>query len=153
MSNEQLPHTNDAIANQLDELKQIQLEGSAIAVRNARYTLLIAAAVILAIDLRAIYRKLGSFDTINVTISVTIFIIFAGLALWTIRKPYTALLSGIIAVILHRVLQVSLHAYINGTEAAVKALLAGAIITGLILYKLIPALPDAKKLQEAKEER
>ncbi|MCG2617918.1 hypothetical protein LZZ85_26690 [Terrimonas sp. NA20] len=155
MSNEQTPVTNnnDVIADHFDELRQIELEGYELAVKKARNALFLVAGLILFWELYASYRDAGSLDFTVTAFAVIVSGIFVALALWTKKKPYTALVSGIIAFILYKLLVIAANGYIEGGEGIVKGLMSGIIFTVVIFVQLFRPLSDAKELQRAKEEK
>ncbi|MET0465405.1 MAG: hypothetical protein ABW007_19750 [Chitinophagaceae bacterium] len=155
MSNEQTPAPNntDVIADHFDELRQIELEGYELAVKKARNALFLVAGLILFWELYASYRDTGTLDFTVTAFAVIVSGIFVALALWTKKKPYTALVSGIIAFILYKLLVVAANGYIEGGEGIVKGLMSGIIFTIVIFVQLFRPLSDAKELQRAKEEK
>jgi peptidoglycan/LPS O-acetylase OafA/YrhL len=154
MSNEQTPVTekNDVIADHFDELRQIELEGYELAVKKARNALFWVAALIMFWELYASYRQTGTFELEVTLFAAFVSGIFLLLAFWTKTKPYTALISGIIAFILYKLLVVGVNGYLEGGEGILKGLMSGIIFTIFIFVQLFRPLKDAKELQKAKEE-
>jgi len=76
-----------------------------------------------------------------------------GLALWTKKKPYTALIAGIIAFIAYILLAVVANGYVEGTTGVFKALVSGIIVKVIIFVQLFRPLKDAKELQAAKAQK
>jgi len=151
MSTEQHSQNTDVIADHLDTLKQIEIEGYELGVKKARNALFWAGGLILLWELLACFRATGTIDSYTLTFALIIAGIFVGLALWTRKKPYTAVISGIIAFILYKLLVV--YANSENGVSVFAALFSGIFVTVLVFVALFRALPDAKKLQQAKEER
>jgi hypothetical protein len=151
---QQQPGTsNDVIADQLNDLRQAELEGYELAVKKARNALFWTAGLILFWELVTMYRTLAEFDPGITAFAVIVAAIFAGLALWTKKKPYTALIAGIIAFVAYILLAVVANGYVDGTTGAFKALVSGIFIKVIIFVQLIRPLKEAKELQAARAQR
>jgi hypothetical protein len=79
--------------------------------------------------------------------------IFLGLAFWTKKKPYTALVLGLVAFIAFILLSMVVNGLVDGSTGVLKAMISGVIIKVVILVALIGGLSDAKALQRARENR
>ncbi|MBK7884648.1 MAG: hypothetical protein IPJ81_13345 [Chitinophagaceae bacterium] len=151
--NEQTPANNNDIAEFHDQIREIELEGYELRVKKARNALFWAAGLIFAGEMIAMIRGIGQFDT---SIFITALIesgIFILLALWTRKKPYTAILAGLITFITFIILAVVINTLAFGAEGALRAIVGGIIVKIVILVALIRPLKDAKELQKAKEEK
>jgi len=101
-----------------------------------------------------VYARSGlEIDAIGISIIAVIVGTFIGLALWTKKKPYTAIVSGIIAFILYILFVAIANGYVEGAMGVIKGLFGGFIVKILIFIALIRPLSDAKELQKAKEEK
>ena len=145
--------STDVIAEQLNELQDIELEGYALAVKKARNALFWTAGLIFVGELLSMAITIGEFDPVITIFAVVVSGIFVALALWTKKKPYTALVSGLIAFILYILLVVVVNGMVNGAEGVAKGLFSGIIVKVIILVNLIRPLKDAKALQTARENR
>lgn len=145
----------DQIAAYHDDIEKIHLEGYEIGVRKARNALFIAAALILVGELIGIARIPDGYeiDPISYLYIGGMVSIFIALALWTKKKPYSAIVLGIIAFIAYIILVAVVNGYLSGGEGVVKAIIGGWIFKVFILVALIRPLSDAKQLQKAKEEK
>lgn len=140
------------IANFVDEIKQIEMEGYELRVRKARNALYWTAGLIFLGEMIGMGQSGAGFDPLIVVIALAEAGVFIGLALWTKKKPYTAVLTGLIAFIGLIILSVVVNGIADGSEGVVKALLGGIIIRVIILVNLISALSHARALQAAKEQ-
>jgi hypothetical protein len=142
----------DQIADYHADINQIHLEGYEIGVKKARNALFWAAGLIFLGE-AIVYAQSGlDIEPIGITIIAVIAGTFIGLALWTKKKPYTAIVSGIIAFILYILLVATINGYVDGALGVVKGLFGGLLVKILIFVALIRPLKDAKELQKAKEE-
>lgn len=146
-------HVQDQIADYHADINQIELEGYELRVRKARNALFWAAGLILAGEVFVYIRSGAEVEPIGVSIITVIVGTFIALALWTKKKPYTAILTGILAFILYILLVTVINGYAEGAEGVIKALFGGIIVKALIFVALIRPLKDAKELQKIKEER
>ena len=154
MSNEPTTISSpDVIANHLDELKQIELEGYELAVKKARNALFWTAGLIFFWEMYGMYQLFKAIEPVTFTIALIIAGIFVALAFWTKKKPYTALVSGIAAFVIYILLAVVLNGLATGAEGVAKALISGIIIKIVIFVALIRPLQDAKELQRAKDQK
>ncbi len=155
MSNEQTPSTNnnDIIADHVDGIRQIELEGYELDVKKARNALFWVAGLVMFWELISVYRETNTIELSDSIFPIIVALLFIGLALWTKNKPYTALVTGIILFTLYRLLGIGAYGIAYGMEGIVKALLSGIIITVIIYYQLFRSLKQAKELQQAKEEQ
>jgi hypothetical protein len=95
-------------------------------------------------------------DIINVIdIGIAVFFVgsFLALAFWTKKKPYTAIVGGIVVFALFVLFQVLLRAYLEGATGAAKGLFGGWLFKIIMLVALIKPLKDAKELQEMMEQK
>jgi hypothetical protein len=73
---------------------------------------------------------------------------FIALAFWTKKKPYTAIVGGIVLFILYIVFHVAINAIFDGGLGAFKSLVSGWWIKIIVFVALFKPLKDAKELQE-----
>ena len=143
----------DQIAEYHSDIRQIELEGYELGVKKARNALFWAAGLILLGEIIAYARSGAEVEPIGIAIITAIVGTFIGLALWTKKKPYTAILLGIIAFVAYLLLVVFINGFAEGAEGVLKALFGGIIVKVLIFVALIRPLKDAKELQKIKEEK
>ena len=157
MSNEEtiLPPNKEEnpIADYADELKQIEMLGYETAVRKARNALFWTAGLVFLGEMIGMMRSDAGFDPIIFGIALVEAGIFIALALWTKKKPYTAIVTGLIVFIGFIFLTVVINGMAEGSAGVMKALVSGIIVKVIILVTLIKALSDANALQKAKENR
>ena len=143
----------DQIAEYHDDIRHIELEGYELGVKKARNALFWAAGLILLGEVITYARTDGEVEALGIAIITLIVGIFIGLALWTKKKPYTAIVMGIVAFILYLLLVVIINGFAEGAEGVLKSLFGGIIVKVLILIALIRPLKDAKLLQDVKEDK
>ena len=142
----------DLIAHDISEIQQIQMEGYELVVKKARNALFWAGGLLFVAEMVAMFSRQQRFDIYVFSIAVLEAGIFIALALYTRKKPYTAIVLGLCAFILVILASVVIAGLETGAEGVFKALFSGVIIKTLILVALIRPLKDAKQLQELKEE-
>jgi pheromone shutdown protein TraB len=147
-----LPNTpepqRDVIANYANELQQQKLEMNRLAVRKARNALFIAGALLFIGEMIPMMKD-GQFDLTIFIIAIVISGIFVALGFWTKKKPYTAVMTGLLAFIAYIILVVVVNGMAEGSAGVVKGLLSGIIIKTILLINLILPLKQAKELQDA----
>jgi hypothetical protein len=141
------------IAEYHDDIRNIELEGYELGVKKARNALFIAGGLILVSEAIGYIRAIDEFEPIGFAIIGAIVAVFIGLGLWTKKKPYTAIILGLVAFILYIALVAVVNGYLDGAEGAIKGLFGGFLFKIFILVALIRPLKDAKELQQAKEEK
>ncbi len=139
----------NVIADYANELKQIEIEGYELAVRKARNALFWAGGLVFLGEMIAMFRQDLGFQPLLFIIALAEAGIFIGLAFWTKKKPYTAVVSGLIAFIGIILLSVVINGMVEGSAGVLKAIFGGIIVKVIILVNLILPLKDAKALQEA----
>lgn len=144
---------SNQISDYHNEIRQIELEGHELGVKKARNALFWAAGLIFAAEMIGMFRSRGQFDLLIFGIALFEAGIFILFALWTRKKPYTAIVAGLIAFIAFIIFAIVVNTLAWGLEGAIKAIFGGIIVKALILIALIRPLKDAKELQSAKEEK
>ena len=147
-------NVTDSIADYHNEIRQIELDGYESGIKKARNALYITAVLIFIGEMVAMFTAPGGAD-FNIYIFIVAVLeggIFVALALWTKKKPYTAIVSGLIAFIGILLLSTILNTYTNGGIGFLKSIFSGIIFKVIILANLIRALSTAKVLQNAKKE-
>lgn len=153
MSSEEINKSENPIADYADELKQIEMQGYETAVRKARNALFWTAGLVFLGEMISMMRSGLGFDAVIFGIALVEAGVFIGLALWTKKKPHTAVITGLIVFIGFIILSVVLNGMAEGSEGAMKAIFSGIIVKVIILVTLIKAISDANALQKAKENR
>jgi hypothetical protein len=157
MSNEEITNAagnkENPIADYADELKQIEMMGYETAVRKARNALFWTAGLVFLGEMIGMLRDGAGFDPVIFAIALVEAGIFIALALWTKKKPHTAVVTGLIVFIGFILLTVVLNGMAYGSEGVMKALVSGIIVKIIILVTLIKALSDASALQKARENK
>ncbi len=143
----------NVIADYADELRQIEMESYETAVKKARNALFWTAGLVFLGEMISMLRSETGFDPIIFVIALFEAGIFVALALWTKKKPYTAVVTGLIAFLGIIALSAVAFGILEGAAGVMKALISGIIVKVIILVTLIKALSDARALQKAKEER
>lgn len=143
----------NVIADYANELKQIEMEGYELAVKKARNALFWAGGLIFLGEMIAMYREGLGFQPVFLVVALVEAGIFIGLAFWTKKKPYSAVLTGLIAFIAIILLAVITNGMAEGSAGVLKALFGGILVKIIILVNLIRPLKDAKALQDARKQQ
>ena len=153
--NQDNPHEEvkeDQITNYHADIHQIELEGYELGVKKARNALFWAAGLILLAEVIVYARSGIDPEPIGISFIVGIVGSFLGLALWTKKKPFTAIVSGLILFIAYILFVAIINGYVDGFVGVLKGLFGGWLFKILIFVALIRPLKDAKELQKIKEE-
>ena len=140
-------HKDDLISDYVDEIRQAEIEGYEPAVRKARNALFLAAGLIFAGEIISMAKDGEGFDYTLVLVALGEAGIFIALALWTRKRPYSAVVGGLIAFIGIYLLAAVFNGMLFGMTGILKALGGGIIFKIFILGALIRALSGAKVLQ------
>jgi hypothetical protein len=143
----------NVIADYANELKQMEMEGYELAVRKARNALFWAGGLVFLGEMISMYQQDLGFQPLLLIIALAEAGIFIGLAFWTKKKPYTAVISGLIAFIGIILFSVIVNGMVEGSVGVLKAIFSGIIVKVIILVNLILPLKDAKALQEARKQQ
>lgn len=141
----------DLISEYVNEMREMDMEYSQHSVKKARNALYVVAVLVFIAEMIAMFMSDEGFNYLTLIIAILEAGIFVALALWTKRKPYTAIITGITAYIGLILLAVAYSGYIDGAEAAIKAAVSGIIVKIAILVTLFKALSDAKAIQNYKK--
>ncbi|HEX2629313.1 MAG TPA: hypothetical protein VHM26_09880, partial [Chitinophagaceae bacterium] len=93
-----------------------------------------------------LYREFNIGVFIIILIEVSIFI---ALGIWTKKKPYTAILTGLIIFTIMIIISVY-NGSEAGTQGLARSLTSGVLIKLIIFVTLIKAVNDAKELQKTR---
>lgn len=143
----------DVIAEYANQLNQFEIAGYEKTVRRARNALFWAGGLIFLGEMISMYQTFNGFDPFVFAIGLFEAGIFVGLAFWTRKKPYTAVLTGLIAFIVIILFAVVVTGMAEGSTGVFKALFSGIILKIVILFNLIVPLKDARALQAAKAQQ
>ncbi len=142
----------DLISDYANEVRQMDLEYAQSGIRKARNALFFAGAMIFVSELVSVFRGTYGFTWYLFMIALAEGGIFVALALWTRKKPYYAVIGGLIAFIGIMLLAVAANALTDGWSGGIQALVGGFIFKTLVLVALFKALGDAKTVQDAQKE-
>jgi uncharacterized membrane protein len=145
------PETNE-VTDYLSDVRQIEMEGYELRVKKARNALFWTAGLLFFWEMIGLIRSDG-FEAITVGFALLMAGIFIALALWTKKKPYTAIIIGIVVFIAHWLLAIVVNGMADGAEGAGKAIIGGIIIRIAIMVNLFRPLQDAKELQRTIAEK
>jgi uncharacterized membrane protein len=143
--------TNE-VTDYLSDVRQIEMEGYEQGVKKARNALFWTAGLLFFWEMIGLIRSDG-FEAVTVGFALLMAGIFIALALWTKKKPYTAIIIGIVVFIAHWLLAIVVNGMANGAEGAGKAIIGGIIIRIVIMVNLFRPLQDAKELQRTIAEK
>lgn len=146
------PEQEDLIAEYHTGMRQLEIEGYENVVKKARNALFWAGGLIFISELIAMYRIYGTFDSTLLIFALIEAGVFIGLAFFTKKKPYTAIVLGLIAFAGVIVLSVVGNGMQDGGAGVLKALFSGILVKILIILALVRPLKEAKELQRIHEE-
>lgn len=149
---EELPE-QDVITNYTADEELIEMQGYNAAIRKARNALFWAGGLVFAGEMLYMFQALGTFNNLIFMIALVEAAVFILLAFYTKKKPYTAIVGGLIAYVIVLALGVYGNGINDGIEGVLKALFGGIIVKVLIFVALIRPLSDAKKMQEIMNRR
>jgi hypothetical protein len=133
---------DDVLSEHLAELRQIEKEGYELGVKRARQIFYWIAGLVFASELALAYIR----DLLSATIviaAVVEAVLFFGIGLLTYKKPYVAIISGLILLIGLRLVGVI---YGSGD------ILTGIVVMVIFVILLIRTLPDARKWERMEKE-
>lgn len=133
------------IADYYDGLKELEMQGLEAGVRKARNALFVTAGLMLVGELISVALAGLALTPVLIGIALTEAAIFAGLAIWTNKKPYTAIIVGLVVFIGLWIVAI--------IGAGFKGAIGGIIVRIIILNYLVRALKPAKAWEEAKRNR
>jgi hypothetical protein len=132
----------DVLTDHVAGLRIIEREGYELGVKRGRNTLYWIAAVIFVSEILIAYAK--DLLTIElVIIALLEGLLFAGLGFYTHKKPYLAILLGLILF---------MAVWALSLAYSLSNLVSGLVVRLVLIVFLIRALPDAKKLEKMDKE-
>ena len=143
-------HQENVIADYANDMKQLEMDGYEKGVRKARNALFWAGGLIFLGEMISMVTQGLGFELLVFVIAIAEAGIFIGLAFWTKKKPFTAVVTGLIAFCGILLIPIIAGGIADGSAGVLKALFSGILVKVLILVNLILPLKDAKALQEAK---
>ncbi len=149
MEQKQLPELPDqqkaeenVIADYYDGMKQLEMQGHETSIRKARNTLFVAAVLVFIGEMYSISQLPDGISPLAITIVLIESGIFVALAFWTKKRPYSAILTGIILIFLYWGLSV---------YASPENIFRGVLARIVMIVYLVRATGDAKKWEELKK--
>lgn len=144
---EPLDHTHggpeaDVLTNQMAELRQIEKEGYELGVKRARTTFYWISGLVFVSELILAYAK----DLLTTAVFIATFVeagLFLGIGLLTYKRPYIAIIIGLILLVGLRVV---------GIVYGGSNVFSGIILMVIFVVLLYRALPDAKKWEQMEKE-
>jgi hypothetical protein len=143
----------DLITEYHSDIRQIEIEGYELVIKKARNALFWAGGLIFLGEMISMFMNNGEFSWLIVGIALVEAGVFIGLGLYTKKKPFTAIVTGLIAFIGFIVLSAVLLGMNEGGIGVLKGLFSGILVKILILVALIRPLKEARELQKIKEEQ
>jgi hypothetical protein len=136
-----------SIAEQMDEIRQRNLSGNWVAVGKARRMFFWIAVLLFISEMMWMDARSREFDPTTFILALIEASVFIALGIWTKKKPYTAVVTGLIIFIALILFSASLGAQ-AGPQGLIKSLVSGAIVKFIIFVTLIKAVNDARELQK-----
>jgi len=142
---------SNEISDSYEEEQLKKLQDFNLAVYHAKHVLFISAGIVLISEIIA-YTLFDQIpDTFNIVPFTGMFITFIALALWTQKKPYSSLLTGIIIYSIYILINTIPFIYSDGFQGFFKGLYVGCLYKILIVSLIASATPKAKLMQKINE--
>ncbi|MBN8782161.1 MAG: hypothetical protein ABS85_00895 [Sphingobacteriales bacterium SCN 48-20] len=141
------------LADHMNEIRQIEIEGYELGVKKARNALFWAGGLIFVGEMLIMFRLGYGFDPQIFGIALFEAAVFVALGLWTRKKPYTAVVTGLIVFLLFIIISGLIGYFDWGAEGFITNMVRGIIVKIAILVTLVKGISDARALQTAKSER
>jgi Na+/proline symporter len=142
--NQEPENKQDQIAEYHDEIKHFELEGYQQKVRKARNALFIAAGALALGFFISLAQSGEAFIGDLLIVFGPLIVAFILLGFWTKKKPYTAIILGLILFF---------GFWIGFSILEPRNIYSGIIIKIFVIVALFSAINDAKELQKAIEEK
>ena len=136
------PKENE-IADYVDQVKQMEMQGYEAGIKKARTALFLTAALVLIGELITIGQSGAGFSPLVIAIVVLEVGVFVGLGFWTRTKPFSAIITGLILFILMWIAVIAM----NGG----RAIYSGIIVKVIIIAMLVNAIKDARAWEQMKK--
>ena len=144
MENEQIKTSSEnPISDYVDGIKQLELQTHAAAIRKARVALFVTAGVMFAGEMIGLAISNLPFTPLAIVIALIEAGIFVGLAFLTKKKPFTAIVIGLVIFIGLWIFAI----VVVGGRAAI----GGIIIRIIIISYLVSALKGAREIERARD--
>jgi hypothetical protein len=137
------PKEEHVIADYVEGMKQLELEAYQTSIRKARNTLFVAAALTFIGEMYSISQTPDGFTALTMTIILIEVGLFVALAFWSKKKPFTAIIAGIILIFLYWALSV----YVDPAN-----IFKGILVRIIMISYLVRATSDAKRWEALKKE-
>lgn len=139
---------SESIFKAEDEWLELNKPGRQQSIRRAKNTLFVIGSLMLLVPIIAWLRfeELPALYAIVYIVAVSG--LFIGLGILANRsKPYTAIMTGLIAFIVYLAGNIVLRGINEGIGGAFNTLISGILFKGIAIYLLAKALPDAQQMQ------
>jgi hypothetical protein len=141
----------DLVTDLYDEDRLKKLQGYNAAVYHSKNALFLSAGMLLVIEIIS-YAFLNRLpDNFYLLLFIFMFTTFVGLALWTKKKPYTALRIGAIVYVVYILLNALPFLFQGGVGYFFTSLFRGILYKIIIIGLIAKAAPKAKAMQTLNE--
>jgi hypothetical protein len=151
-TNESVQQT-DVIADYANGLREAEMARYEAGVRKARRALFWAGGLIFFGEMISLYQQDIEVHPLLIAFAVLEAGVFIALGFWTKKKPYTAVVCGLIAFIGIIIISAIFNGLAEGSAGVLEAIFGGIIVKVVILVNLILPLKDAKALQQGRSEQ
>ena len=135
--------SENEIADYYEGVKKLELEGYQAGIKKAKYALFLTGILIFISEMITVGASPAGFTPLIIGIAAVEAGVFIALGLWTKTKPYSAIIVGLILIILLWILAI---AVIGGTAAY-----SGIIVRILIITYLVRGLKPAKAWEQTRK--
>ena len=134
----------DVIADYYDGVKQMEMEGHETGIKKARNALFVTAVLVTVSELITARAQGFDFTPLIVGIALAEGGVFAALAFWTKKKPFSAIVVGLILFLLLWAVVI----YVNG----VTGIYSGIIFRVIVIVYLAQAIKPARAWEQLKKQ-
>ncbi len=150
MEEQQLPEGQEpvqeekhVIADYFDGVKQLEMQTHEDGIKKARNSLFVVGALAFIGEMISISDVPGGYNAITVGVALLIAGIFVALGFWTKTKPFTAIITGLIILVLYWGLAI----YVDPQN-----IFKGVLVRVVIIVFLVKGLKDAKAWEDLKKQ-
>jgi hypothetical protein len=140
---EKSPESGDEISKYLEGYRQLEMQGYETGIKKARTALFVTAGLIFGGEMISAAITNIPITPLLLGIALIEAGIFVGLALWTKKRPYAAIVTGLVIFILLWIFSI----VVLGGKAAY----SGIIVRIIIISYMVSAIKPAKAWEDTKK--
>jgi uncharacterized membrane protein YphA (DoxX/SURF4 family) len=140
---EPAPEEKHVISDYFDGVKQLEMETHESGIKKARNSLFVVGALAFIGEMISLSGVPDGYNAITVGVALLIAGIFVALGFWTKTKPFTAIITGLIVLVLYWGLAIF---------ADPQNIYRGVLVRVVIIVYLAKGLKDAKAWEDLKKQ-